>query len=480
MNPSLSKTLFDNWPTPRFELRGGVKEAFHSRDSEALCSGAAGTGKSLMWLLRIYWTCRKYPGARCLIVRKTRESLTESILVTWERDILGPTHPILTLRPNLRKVRQAYFFPNGSSVVVGGMDKPDKVLSSEWDIIYAPEATELDITDWETLSGRLRAGSLPYQQMIADCNPTSPEHWIYKRCLAGLCKLFPTTHQDNPRYWDTQSKAWTVPGQQYMARLERMTGTRRKRFLLGLWEAAEGTVYDYRKEDHFLPADWQPEPHHRRVWGIDWGRVRPTVLGMWAFDDEGRMYCYREVYQTFLHPALLGEWCTRQIVEFGEKPPEAVVCDHDDIRKAEFERTSGLSLTLADKTDRDKGIEETQTQFDIQDDGWAKIFFKPTEACRVTIKTDDRSLATVHGPDLILVDRGEPTSGLEEIVGYIWDEESSKDQPIDYNDHFCDMMRYVARYVVANSGGSYTPDPRPRTPFDDLPSGTFGKQGTGW
>lgn len=113
--------------------------------------------------------CRKYPGARALVVRKTRESLTETVLVTWERDVLGPDHPILTSRPSLRRVRQSYQFPNASVVVLGGMDKPDKVLSSEWDLVYVPEATELDLVDWETLGGRLRAGAVPYQQIIADC-----------------------------------------------------------------------------------------------------------------------------------------------------------------------------------------------------------------------------------------------------------------------------------------------------------------------
>ena len=115
-------------------------------------------------------------------------------------------------------VRQSYTFANASTVIVGGIDKPGKILSSEYDLIYAPEATDLSVEDWETLGGRLRAGAVPYQQIIADCNPTTPHFWLYKRCLSGGCLLVPTTHKDNPRYYDRATGEWTAAGKQYLAR----------------------------------------------------------------------------------------------------------------------------------------------------------------------------------------------------------------------------------------------------------------------
>ena len=163
-----------------FRLWGGNRAAFNDQTSkELLLSGPAGTGKTLTNLSLILWFCGEYPGARCLIVRKTRESLTESVLVTWERDVLGWDHPVLTTNPTLRRVRQSYRLPRGSNVVVGGMDMPDKVLSSEWDLIYCPEALELELVDWETLGGRLRASAGPFDQIRGDCNPGSPQSWLY-------------------------------------------------------------------------------------------------------------------------------------------------------------------------------------------------------------------------------------------------------------------------------------------------------------
>lgn len=423
-----------------FLFYGDNARAFNSRESEVLLAGAAGTGKSLAWLAKILALCDKYSGCRVLIVRKTRESLTESILVTWERDILGPQHPVLTRSPTLRRVRQSYRFANGSTVVVGGMDKADKVLSSEWDFIYCPEVTDLDLIDWETLGGRLRAGMVSFQQLAADCNPTSPHHWIYKRQANGLTRLYTSKHQDNPRFYDRVQQDWTEAGRQYLARLERMTGARRDRFLRGLWVAAEGVVYEYIAQSppagHLLPASWPVPREWPRIWGIDWGKTSPTVLLVFAVDPDGRMYLVREIYKTRLRPDVLGRRA-KEWVDSGDEPaPRAIVCDHDEERKVEFEKASGFALQLADKADRDKGIEAMQSRFDRADDGRARIFF--------------RENTRENQPDSFLVDHGKPTCCLEELVGYVWDEDFLKDEPIADNDHAMDAARYVCRWVDSN------------------------------
>jgi hypothetical protein len=425
------------------------------------------TGKTLANLLRVYWVCRKYAGARALVVRKTRESLTESVLVTWERDVLAPAHPVLLKNPTLRRVRQSYRFPNGSEVVLGGMDKPDKVLSAEYDLVYCPEATDLGVTDWETLGGRLRAGRVPYQQLLADCNPTTPHHWLYKRCAAGLCRLVPTLHRDNPRYFDRATGEWTAAGRQYLARLERMTGARRDRFLFGLWVAAEGAVYDYRAEPpeaggHLLPADFEAPRGWPRVWAIDWGKTAPTALGVYAVDPEGRMHHTREVYQTRLRPDVLGKRA-RGWIESGLEPaPRAIVCDHDEERRGAFEKASGLSLELADKRDRDKGIEATQARFDAQADGRARLLFRPG--------------ARDHAADRFLVDAGRPTCLLEELVGYVWDPDFLADEPVADNDHALDGMRYACRWVDAHLVNWAAADPPPE-PGEPLLPGHLGAVG---
>ena len=298
-----------------FELCGPNRKSFEDTASrEYLISGPAGTGKTLANLLKLLWFGDTYPGARMLIVRKTRHSLTETALVTWERDVLGEGHPIIA-KPIDRGHRHAYRFPNKSVLVTGGMDKPDKVLSSEWDLIYVPEATDLELTDWETLGGRLRAGAGPFDQLFGDCNPNSPEHWLKKRCDTGKCRLYESKHYENPRYYDYRAGKWTEAGERYVrCRLQMMTGHRRKRFLYGEWVAAEGVIYAYDPATHGLPAMWRPPSSWSRVWSIDWGKTSPTVLQMWAVDPDGpRMSLYKEWFKTNTRPDRLGKWAKEQL-----------------------------------------------------------------------------------------------------------------------------------------------------------------------
>jgi len=419
---------------PEFDLYGGVAAAYYSTEPEVLLAGPAGTGKTLGWLLKIKHLCEDNPGARVLIVRKTRESLTESVLVTWERDVLGPMHPVLTTRPVLRRVRQSYDFPNGSTVGLGGMDKPDKVLSSERDFIYCPEGTELTIGDWETLNGRLRGGPVVHKQLVADCNPGPPSHWMYRRHLSGGLRLIGTTHRDNPRYWDRDKQEWTKEGTEYLARLGRLTGARKKRFLEGIWAAAEGLVYDYEPTLHLLPADWVPPKEWPRYWSLDWGYNDPLVLQFWAVDGKKRPYLYRERFVSQTRVEDIARWAGAEVGQGREPRPKDIVADHDPECVATFRKYSELFLNPADKTDRDAGIQELQGRFLKGDDGRPGIFFHPN--------------ARREPEDKALVEAGRPTSTVDELSGYVWDTRDPnrpKDLPISYNDHGMDAMRYMSR-----------------------------------
>ena len=55
------------------------------KDPEILLAGPSGTGKSMACCEYVNRLCMDNPGIRVLMVRKTRESLTESGLVTLER-----------------------------------------------------------------------------------------------------------------------------------------------------------------------------------------------------------------------------------------------------------------------------------------------------------------------------------------------------------------------------------------------------------
>lgn len=149
----------------RFIPYGANREIFRCRDCEALLAGPAGTGKSRAALEKLHLCALKYPGMRGLMVRKTRASLTQTGLVTFQEKVLHELDNV-----EWRTQEQEFRYSNGSRIVVAGLDKPSKVMSSEYDIAYVQEATELTENDWESITTRLRNGMVPYQQIMADCN----------------------------------------------------------------------------------------------------------------------------------------------------------------------------------------------------------------------------------------------------------------------------------------------------------------------
>lgn len=248
---------------PGIELRGNNLAIQTNTDPEVILTGAAGTGKTLAILLKIHYLAWKYPGVRILIARKVRKDLVQSVLVTFERDILGEDNPICaSVR---REYRQSYRYPNGSEIVIAGMDRPGSVLSAEYDFIFLSEAVQFTLNDWEMWSQRLsRHPKMPYSQLMGDTNPDRPDHWILQRRDAGLITMLDSFHKDNPSLWDEHARAWTEIGENYvLGRLARLTGIRKLRYYENKWVIAEGAIYD----------DWNANTHtvseqQLRDWGI--------------------------------------------------------------------------------------------------------------------------------------------------------------------------------------------------------------------
>jgi hypothetical protein len=404
---------------PDIRYRGSNAELIRSRAPEVILSGPAGTGKSLAALHKLHRCAVKYPGMRALIARKTREALTQSVLVTLEDKVLSRAWYHRIAAGMQRRVRQSYRYPNGSEIVVGGLDKPSKVMSTEFDLIYVNEATETAENDWESLSSRLRNGRMPYQQILGDTNPDAPTHWIRQRANGGNLLLLESRHEDNPEYFGPDG--WTDAGERYLARLERLTGVRYLRLRKGVWAGAEGQIYDEWDEvvhhiDRFdIPADWM---RHR---SIDFGYTNPFVCHWWAVDHDGRSYLYRELYGT---GRLVSDWAGDiAVLSHGERI-EWTVADHDAEDRATLD-ACGIPTLPAHKAVK-PGIEAVQKRLRKADDGKPRLFM--LKGC--TVSRDPR-----------LVEAKKPASTAEEIGAYIWapalSNRAPKEEPRKVDDHGC-------------------------------------------
>lgn len=219
---------------------------------------------------------------RAAILRKTRESLTQTAQVTFEQKVMQPAECI-----PFHHEDQEYRYPNGSRVVVGGLDKPQKILSSEYDIIYIQEATECEEDDVEILITRLRNNVLPYQQLLLDCNPDDPNHWLNLRCVRGRTRRLQSKHTDNP----------TVTPE-YLAMLDALTGFRRLRLRDGIWAGAEGQYFSEWNPDVHICEQFDIPEHWTRWVCLDYGFADPFCALWFARDpdDKYHIYIYREAY----------------------------------------------------------------------------------------------------------------------------------------------------------------------------------------
>ncbi len=421
----------------RYEPRGAALTLFKTRASEVVLAGPAGTGKSLACLFRVHLTALKNPGIRCLIVRKTAVSLGSTTLVTFEKRVATDAIAAGVVRWFGGSAREAagYRYDNGSAIVVGGLDKPEKILSSEYDLVFVDEATELTVTDWETIGTRLRNGALAWQQQIGACNPGPPTHWLKKRADRGDLVMLASRHRDNPAYVNADG-TYTAAGEAYIVgKLGRLTGVRRLRLGNGQWAAAEGLVYEEWDDDlHMVPALPAAAKDWTRWWTVDFGYSNPFVLQCWAEDPDGRLYRYREIYKT----KTLVEDHAKHILSlvrdrdgaWTEPQPRAIICDHDAEDRATLERHLGMSTTAARKTVSD-GIQAVQSRLKAAGDGRPRLYL-----VRGALVETDQELAQAE----------KPTCTEDEISAYVWPTDVKPDKreaPVKEDDHGMDAMRYM-------------------------------------
>lgn len=247
--------------------------------ADLLLCGAAGTGKTWGILCFLHCLARDNDNLRILFCRATRAALTESVLVTYEQEIIPLDPHLLHITDGCqRRVRQSYKYPNGSEIVCGSLDNPSKVLSTAWDFAFINEAIEATEDAWEMLVSRMsRPGrDNRFGYLIGDTNPGHPTHWLKQRCDRGKTTLWDTRHEANPIMYT--GTAWTAAGRRYLANLDQLTGTRRKRLRDGLWAVGEGLWFDSFDPDRHVKPEAEYDPALPAFLAVDPGVFTGAVL----------------------------------------------------------------------------------------------------------------------------------------------------------------------------------------------------------
>lgn len=417
------------------KLYGGASDFWKYKGQEAILSGPYETGKTYAAILKLHALLVKYPNSRAFITRQTYKSLLSTAIVTYENKVL-PIHPDSPDSP-IRKYGKSkpdfYEYPNGSNLLVVGMDNPDKILSGEFDFGYVNQAEEISLDAWEKLVGRCtgRAGNAPYTQVMGDCNPSYPQHWILHR---SPLKLFEQLHKHNPSLYNPLTGEPTAQGVKTIQILSSLTGIRKKRGFQGLWVATEGTVYEYDSSVHKIARDKVPTIVSWYC-SVDFGYTNAFVFQLWGVDSDGRLYLFNEIYMT---KRTINTHAPKIKAMIEGKRITAIIADHDAEDRATLHE-HGL-MTIAAKKDISVGIQAVEDRLKIQADGKPRLYIVE-DACIEY----DHELYREYPGDL------HPCCTEHEFPMYAWhdskDGKAEKEAPIDLHNHGMDAMRYMVMHL---------------------------------
>jgi len=202
---------------------------------EAFYGGAAGGGKSVA-LLAGALQYADLPGYSALITRKSYTSLEQpGGLIDVSKTWLGGTDAVW------KESEHTWYFPSGSTLTFRHFQEEMHFQSGEYQYIGVDEVTELELSEYLFLFGRLRkkAGSPVPTRMRCASNPYGPgREWVKQRFVingrASKRPYVPARLEDNP-HLDADS---------YEASLAELPFVMRQQFRYGDWEVApEGGLF---------------------------------------------------------------------------------------------------------------------------------------------------------------------------------------------------------------------------------------------
>lgn len=389
-----------------------------------LWHGAIRSGKTFASILAFLAFVFLAPrGGELVIVGKNRDSIFRNFFQPIEN------------APALALFKGAVVYRNGAPTarilgrlvhVIGANDSrsESKIRGMTVAGAYVDEVTVLPHEFFMQLLGRM---SVDGARLFGTTNPDSPAHWLKTEFLDKLGQLphwraFHFQMSDNP----------SLTADYIAQRRAEYTGLWRKRFIEGLWVAAEGAIFDMWDPDkHVVP--WETLPPMQRLLGVgvDFGTNNPStglLLGLSHERDP------QHGYRSRLY--LVDEWRydSRGSTAGTLSPSQQAALFKDWLHEDHLPHDSAL-----------------RPEFVIVDP--AALHFQrelnlvgiPTAGGLNNVSYGISTMASLLSERKLAVSDHCP-GFIAEAPGYAWDGKKAKegkDEPVKLNDHSLDGGRYA-------------------------------------
>lgn len=383
------------------------REFIRDETPTKIAHGAIRSSKTLAQIIDwLHWVPTAPPGPLA-VVGKTRDTIGRNVL-----EVVEELHPDAI---RWRAGAPTCTIMGRKHHVLGANDASaeSKVRGLTLAGVLVDEVTLLTEDFFTTLLGRL---SVDGARLLGTTNPDSPNHWFKRKYLDRATELGWSVHKfsmgDNPGL---------TPA--YVERVSReYTGLYYRRFILGDWVAAEGSIYTTWDPDRMVvPWDQMP-PLARYVGvGIDYGTTNPTSAVLLGVDHTGVHWLVDEYRWD---PAETNQRLT-------DAEQSARVRDW-----LHTKHTPHIDPVLTEVT-----VDPAAASFRIQ---------LAQDGVHTSPANNDVKLGIQTLSKLITTDRFRVTTRctgfIREAPGYAWDPkatERGEDAPVKDNDHSMDATRYA-------------------------------------
>ena len=411
----------------------------HDKDG-IIADGAIRSGKTVsMSLSFAMWAMSTFNGQNFAMCGKTIGSFRRNVLFWLKLMLKSRGYSVIDRRAdNLIIIRKGdtenYFYIFGGK----GERSQDLIQGNTLAGVFFDEVALMPESFVNQATGRC---SVEGSKFWFNCNPDGPYHWfkvnwidkstgyLGKERVEQIRKKAAEEGKD-PGLKEILYLHFTMDdnlslSEEIKARYRSMyIGVFFKRYILGLWAAAEGVIYDmFDPEKHVknIKEFFQILVNGNRYVSCDYGTQNATVFLLWNKGIDGKWYCIREYYYS-------GR-------DKGKQKTDAEYAD-----------------------DLKKWLDGTRIKAMIVDPSAASFIAELRKRGYKVIKANNDVLDGIRLVGMLLnlemlIFSSSCTETIKEFASYIWDEkaaEHGEDKPVKQHDHGCDAVRYFVSTVLSS------------------------------